>query len=351
MLMSCLTMLACATETTKTDKYVRVKHNGTHTYSTKNINPEDMCGTYQLGEVLQVKNKSNGWYELKQEKYDKEYIYSADVDEVSAEEMANNVQPEEGQILPPPTPADTLVKEEVVIESPSQPNIAEQEVVPAAKRANAPFKMLSHTVGKKTYNVADIDDVSWVYREAPVKENCFAVISKQEFRLYVYEKVGKDTVLAAHYPVCYARYPEGKTKTGDMRTPDCSMKAPFYISQIANASSWKHDFKDGRGSIPAYGDWFIRLDLSKSNCPPAVKSNRSIGIHGCGGNGASVPGMDSEGCIRLRDKDIRDFKTRYAHVGMKIVVKPYAQAKLPFELKAEKKQTDYHYPVAGYKAH
>ena len=218
--------------------------------------------------------------------------------------------------------------------------------------ATFPCPMKSITVGKKTFKVADLNDVSKVYKDNVNKTNCFFVVSKQEFRLYVYEVEAGDTALVAHYPVCYAKYPEGKTRQGDMRTPDCNMKAPFRISQICNASSWMHNFGDGRGNIPAYGSWFIRLDLSKSNVPAAIKSNRSIGIHGSSANKESVPGMDSEGCIRLRDTDIRDLKTRFAQVGTKVVVLPYNQGKLPFMKKAEKKLgTAYQYATKGYKTY
>lgn len=225
------------------------------------------------------------------------------------------------------------------------PDTTQQE----SDAASFPCPMKSITVGKKTFNVADINDVAKVYKETVNKAQCFFVISKQEFRLYVYEVAGNDTTLVAHYPVCYAKFKEGKTRQGDMRTPDCSLNAPFRISQICDASTWRHDFKDGRGNIKAYGDWFIRLDLSKSNVPAAIKGNRSIGIHGSSGNKESVPGMDSEGCIRLRDADIRDLKARFAQVGTKVVVLPYTQGKLSFMKKAEQRLGNtYQYAKKGY---
>lgn len=232
------------------------------------------------------------------------------------------------------------------------PDAVTAATAPTAKAGTPivpPFRMTTHKEGNKTYNVADINDVSKVYRPNAVKANCFFVISKQEFRLYVYEKVGTDTLLAAHYPVCYAKYPEGKTKTGDMRTPDCTIAHPFRISQIQNASSWAHDFKDGRGSFPAYGAWFMRLDLSKSDCAAGCRSNRSIGIHGSTGNAASVPGRDSEGCIRLRDADIKDLKERFSQVGTPVVVKAVNVGKYPFERRAQQKCSGYVQPTAGYK--
>lgn len=207
--------------------------------------------------------------------------------------------------------------------------------------------MKYYTVGNKKFHVSDVDDTSHVYRPNANKANCFVVISKKEYRLYVYEVVGGDTLLAASYPVCYAVKPGPKTRTGDMSTPECGMQNPFYVSQIADASSWKHNFGDGRGNIPAYGAWFIRLKLNG-----ALAGNRSIGIHGCGANNPSVPGRDSEGCIRLRNNDIKDFKQRFVQVGTKIIIKSISQGKLPFEVKAEKALgAQYVSPKPGYRAY
>lgn len=203
-------------------------------------------------------------------------------------------------------------------------------------------------VGKKTYHVADIRDSARVYRWHPNKDNCFIVVSKQEFRLYVYEKVGGEILLAAHYPICYARNEGPKRKTGDMRTPECSYEHPATICQIKNASTWTHDFKDGRGAFPAYGAWFLRLDLSASDCDAGCRRNRSIGIHGSTGNEASVPGRDSEGCIRLRDADIKDLKERFVKVGMSVTIKGASQGKLDFEKEAERRCKGYKCASPGY---
>lgn len=188
----------------------------------------------------------------------------------------------------------------------------------------------------KTYIVADLDDEAAIYKEEVDPAKALVVISKREYRLYVYE-TGADTTLAASFPVCYAKNTGQKTKQGDCATPECGMSNPFSVSEIKDASTWNHDFGDGRGEIPSYGHWFIRLDLSKSFPDnEAVRKNRSIGIHGSTSNEPSVPGRDSEGCIRLRDQDIITFHDNYVGVGTTVVVKPIGQGKLPFELKAEK---------------
>ncbi len=146
-----------------------------------------------------------------------------------------------------------------------------------------------------------------------VKKNTFIVISKKDQRLYVYGKAaGGDTVLMAKFPVCLSKNKGQKQRRGDMKTPSSPKGKPFSISMIQDASSWKHDFKDGRGSIKAYGHWFLRL---------VTPGHSGIGIHGSTGNESSVPGRASEGCIRLRDSDIITLKEKFAYVKMPVYIK------------------------------
>ena len=216
---------------------------------------------------------------------------------------------------------------------------AQSKEQPGTPGVESEIPMKSVTVGEKTYNVADISDNAHIYKEEINKEKGLVVISKREFRLYVYE-CGTDTMLAASFPVCYAKYPEAKTKSGDMRTPESTLEKPFSISDIQDASDWCHDFGDGRGEIPSYGHWFIRLKT------PGFSG---IGIHGSTNNAASVPGRDSEGCIRLRDADIITFHDLYAKIGQKVVIKGTDEQKLPFEKKAEAALgSQYSTPTFGY---
>lgn len=193
----------------------------------------------------------------------------------------------------------------------------------------AEVKVMKNGTYEKTYNVADIDDKAVEYKTAVNKANCFFVVSKKEYRLYVYEVTGKDTALVAHYPVCYAKNTADKTGDGDCCTPESPLDKPFTISQIVDATIWNHDF--GWGMIPAYGNYFMRLDIASSKVP----ANHSIGIHGSTNNAESVPGRDSEGCIRLRDADIIKLHDNYAEVGTRVFVKSFKTGKLPYEVKAE----------------
>ena len=161
------------------------------------------------------------------------------------------------------------------------------------------------------------------------KQKCFIIMSKKDFYLYVYEPQGNDTVLIARYDCAFSLKKGNKQKRGDMKTPHCTMKNPFSISQIVNASEWKHDFGDGRGSIKSYGDYFLRV---------VTPGHSGIGIHGSTNNRESVPGRASEGCIRLKDEDISDLRKNYAFVGMKVIIKSEETDDLPFEIHAMKKQ-------------
>ena len=143
------------------------------------------------------------------------------------------------------------------------------------------------------------------------REQCFIVISKPELNLSVYEDQDGDTVLLARYPVCVGQNLGQKEKKGDMKTPECTFANPFSITEIKPASDWVHDFGDGRGSILAYGNWFMRLKT------PGFSG---IGIHGSTNNESSVPGRGSEGCIRLLNADLDELKANYAFVGMKVIV-------------------------------
>lgn len=175
------------------------------------------------------------------------------------------------------------------------------------------------------------------------KKKCFIVISKKDYYLYVYEPQSKDTVLLAKYDCAFGLRKGDKTKQGDMRTPHCvglsnpknfSLKTPFTISEICNSSSWRHDFGDGRGNILSYGAYFMRLRLNGH----IVALNRSIGIHGSTNNTESVPGRASEGCIRLKDVDLKELREKFCYVGMKVYIKAESVGDLPFETKALNKQ-------------
>lgn len=132
----------------------------------------------------------------------------------------------------------------------------------------------------------------------------YIVVDKPSLKLYVI--AGRDTLLTA--PVCVGKNLGNKQRSGDMRTPEGS----FTISQIQDASYWTHDFGDGAGARKgAYGPWFFRLKMPKWT---------SIGIHGtCFPE--RIGTRDSEGCIRLSNKDLNRLKP-HIYEGMKVIVTP-----------------------------
>ena len=150
-----------------------------------------------------------------------------------------------------------------------------------------------------------------VFGELQNRDNCFIVVDKPALHLSVYEDQQGDTVLIARYPVCVGKNYGQKEKSGDMKTPECTFSDPFSITEIKPASTWTHDFGDGRGAILSYGNWFMRLK---------TPGHKGIGIHGSTNNESSVPGRGSEGCIRLRDDDLDILKEKYAFVGMKVII-------------------------------
>ncbi len=155
------------------------------------------------------------------------------------------------------------------------------------------------------------------------KDSAFIVVSKKELTLTVYAPVGGDTLAIEAFPVCMGKNKGNKEKSGDMRTPESTADEPFTISMIIDASDWAHDFGDARGSILAYGHWFLRLKTPHDG----------IGIHGSTNNENTVPGRASEGCVRLLDQDIITLKEKYARVGMPVIIKGEEQGLLPFEEK------------------
>ncbi len=127
------------------------------------------------------------------------------------------------------------------------------------------------------------------------------VISKQSMTLSLYDA---DDALICRFPVAVGRNLGNKRRPGDMKTPE----GDFTVQQIQPASTWTHDFGDGKGVIEGcYGNWFIRLKT-----PP----HKGIGIHGTH-DPASIGTRATEGCIRLRNDDLDSLKP-LVRVGMAV---------------------------------
>lgn len=169
--------------------------------------------------------------------------------------------------------------------------------------------------------VEEIPQERIIYQSSVNVKNCFIVISKKSLSLKVYEGSNMDTTLVAVFPACLSKNKGQKYTAGDYRTPECSMDNPFRVTQITDASTWRYDFGDGRGSILAYGHWFIRLNSEFSG----------IGIMGSTNNEQSVPGRESSGSIRLKDDDLDFLKEHYVFEGMKVIIKGEGEGLYDFE--------------------
>lgn len=199
----------------------------------------------------------------------------------------------------------------------------------ASKDSNQPVDETGAEIVDAHGNISYRPDTAKVYYNGKINlDDAFIVISKKNLQLSVYADLNGDTTLIARYPVCMSRNKGQKEKSGDMKTPESEPGKPFTIKQIQDASNWFHDFGDGRGSILSYGHWFMRLETPFSG----------VGIHGSTNNEDKMPGRDSEGCIRLRDKDLDHLHDNYAKVGMPVIIKAENQGNLPFENKAKKNE-------------
>lgn len=133
----------------------------------------------------------------------------------------------------------------------------------------------------------------------------FIVVDKETLSLKLFDYSGNEM---NSYGISCGKNPGNKDRIGDLKTPE----GIFHITEIEEASTWGHDFKDGKGKIEgAYGPWFLRLE---------VPGHKGIGIHGTH-KPESIGTRDTEGCIRLKNEDIADLKTK-VNIGMVVIVLP-----------------------------
>ncbi len=140
---------------------------------------------------------------------------------------------------------------------------------------------------------------------AQVDSTPFIVIDKQGFKLTLVDEAGQP--IKEYGISCAVNYGPKKVR-GDHKTPE----GTFKINELLNAKGLTHDFKDGKGPIKdAYGPWFLRLD---------VPGFWDIGIHGTPFP-ESIGTRATEGCIRLRNEDILDLKSR-VKLGTVVIILP-----------------------------
>lgn len=129
------------------------------------------------------------------------------------------------------------------------------------------------------------------------------VVSKKALQLYVINE--KNDTLFRRPIACGVNF-GNKTRIGDKKTPE----GEFKIKMLYDATSWKHDFGDGHGMREgAYGPLFFRLNVPGFN---------DIGIHGTIFP-ESIGSRSSEGCIRMKNEDIKALY-KYCYVGMPVII-------------------------------
>lgn len=194
----------------------------------------------------------------------------------------------ENRQKPEPAP-DSLVVEEKLADAAEPPTPAPEIPAPPAElnAAKAPAKDYPADPAPHTRKARMLDN------------GLYILIVKNEHALELYNNGKK----VKTYPVGLGKYPEDKATEGDMRTPE----GHFYINFIRDSSTWTHDFKDGKGETAgAYGPWFMTLFTGKANTFSG-KTWTGIGIHGTHDSG-SIGKNESEGCIRMHNKDILELR-------------------------------------------
>ena len=133
----------------------------------------------------------------------------------------------------------------------------------------------------------------------------FIIVDKESMSLKLYDYTGSEI---KSYGISCGKKLGDKKVIGDLKTPE----GVFHITEIEEASTWGHDFKDGKGKIEgAYGPWFLRLE---------IPGHKGIGIHGTH-KPESIGTRDTEGCIRLKNEDSDDLRKK-VNIGMVVIVLP-----------------------------
>lgn len=147
--------------------------------------------------------------------------------------------------------------------------------------------------------------MAWFIKSNHIKNASFIIIDKNTMQLSLFNYNGE---LLQQSKVATGKNFGNKKTKGDLRTPE----GIFHISEVLNASDWKHDFKDDTlGEIAgAYGPYFIRLN---------VPGQKGIGIHGTHDT-SSLGKRASEGCIRMRNEELEKLVKKIKTASIVIIL-------------------------------
>lgn len=214
-----------------------------------------------------------------------------------------NQKPETVATLPDPDPAPPVQRELVI---PLKASSKRGEIVLPSEANPETDRLIAPSANLKPEVPAQPQAPSTP--QAPLKAKIpggkYSVdVNKSTYTLTLY----RDGEIVKEYPIAIGKNPGDKQRIGDHRTPT----GKFKVVSIENASSWSHDFRDGKGKIKgAYGPWFLRLD---------AKGWKGIGIHGTH-DPDSRGTMATEGCIRLSNEDIAELR-QYAYKNMPVTIR------------------------------
>jgi lipoprotein-anchoring transpeptidase ErfK/SrfK len=214
------------------------------------------------------------------------------------ERVAREQDAEVGQIsgdLPGEPEASPDIGERDMIEAPD----LSPDATPQAETWEADLKTPEDSdAGKIT------EDKSARRKRRSGRPDTVVLIDKTDYKLTVM----KNGSTVKEYRVAVGKNVGDKERRGDMRTPE----GEFKVQQFQDASSWKHDFGDGKGSVRgAYGPLFIRL-----RTPPWS----GIGIHGTH-DPASIGNNVTEGCVRMKNEELLEF-AEMVGVGTRVIINP-----------------------------
>lgn len=195
-------------------------------------------------------------------------------------------------------------------------NNVDKNVNPPAKKVESVIPQSKNEPSSKPENSKPEASGNFKYADKFGDAKFLVHIHKRSYKLELFEK-GNNAPLK-EYGVAVAKNFGDKQRSGDNTTPTSwgnveripskykgakykvqSKDVPFRVEEICDARGWTHDFGDGKGVIAgAYGPWFISLDTGWNG----------IGIHGTH-DPNSIGTNASEGCIRLKNDNVKELKT------------------------------------------
>ena len=148
-------------------------------------------------------------------------------------------------------------------------------------------------------STSSVQSLEVLVSQAQASEPCaeYVIVDKSDQRLYV---INDEQKVIESYRISSGRNRGDKRESGDCRTPE----GDFILRTPVDSSQWLYE-----GTPHVYGPYFFRVEGSGWG---------SIGLHGTSGR-VGVP--LSHGCIRMRTKDLLEFKEEYYSDDMRVIIR------------------------------